>query len=155
MHSADVDLHCRYMQVSHYYYMHKPRLHDTIWIHVIWIRMLCKRGYICMCTHTRIPSVVALFGRQLCFWCSLTYQITQHLLDMGYMYTQSRITYVYRSFHFDTHSQLYQSNSELLVSVTMINIRYGLVLIILLVLVELCAGQLCTTNYCCQYCNYY
>ena len=65
MHSADVDLHCRYMQVSHYYYMHKPCLHDTIWIHVIWIRVLCKRGYICMCTHTRIPSVVALFGRQI------------------------------------------------------------------------------------------
>ena len=42
-------------------------------------------------------------------------------------------------------------NSYSLVSVKMINIRYGLVLIILLVLVELCAGQLCTTNYCCNY----
>ena len=49
----------------------------------------------------------------------------------------------------------HKTNSDLLVSVKMINIRYGLVLIILLVLAELCAGQLCTTNYCCQYCNYY
>ena len=73
---------------------------------------------------------------------------------MGYMYTQSGITYVYRSFNFDTHSQLYQSNSDLLLSVKMRSIRYGLVLIILLVLSELCAGQLCTTNYCCQYYYY-
>ena len=67
-----------------------------------------------------------------------------------YMYTNSRITYVYKPF--DTHSQLYKSNSEFLLSVKMRNIRYGLVLIILLVLAEFCAGQLCTTNY---YCNYY
>ena len=44
-----------------------------------------------------------------------------------------------------------KTNSDLMVSVKMINIRYGLVLIILLVLAELCAGQLCTNNYCCNY----
>ena len=36
-----------------------------------------------------------------------------------------------------------QAYCDALVSVKMINIRYGLVLIILLVLAELCAGQLC------------
>ena len=73
--------------------------------------------------------------------------------DTHYHISKSHITYVCKPF--DTHTHLYKTNSDLLVSVKMRNIRYGLVLIILLVLVELCAGQLCTTNYCCQYCNYY
>ena len=42
--------------------------------------------------------------------------------------------------------QLYKTNSDSLVSVKMRDIRYGLVFIILLVLAELCTGQLCTTN---------
>ena len=155
MHSADVDLHCRYMQGSHYYYMHKP-VYTILSGFMLSGSGCCVNGAIYACAHTlRFQVLLHYLADKLCFWCSLTYQITQHLLDMGYMYTQSRITYVYRSFNFDTHSQLYQSNSELLISVKMINIRYGLVLIILLVLAELCAGQLCTTNYCCQYCNYY
>ena len=75
-------------------------------------------------------------------------------------YTQCTCTHTMTSHtHIQTiqyiYLQLYKTNSYSLVSIKMRNIRYGLVLIILLVLVELCAGQLCTTNYCCQYCNYY
>ena len=124
----------------------------SIWIHVIWIRVLCKRGYICLCTHTRIPSAVVLFGRQIVLL--VFFNISDNATSVRYGIHVHTVTY-HRSFNFDTHSQLYQTNSDLLVSVKMRNIRYGLLFIILLVLAELCAGQLCITNYCCQYCNYY
>ena len=40
--------------------------------------------------------MVAKFGKQVVFFlCSLTFQITQNLLDVGYMYTHNHVSHMY------------------------------------------------------------